>query len=480
MKSHNRTEKSTTTRISRRDFLGGAVAASTAFTVVPRYVLGGAGHTPPSEKVNIAVIGTGGQGLHNIRALFGQADAQIIAVCDVNEESDYSRFYYKGTAGRGPALKLIEKHNSDSKAGGANKACASHVDFRKMLDKEKAIDAVLVATPDHVHAIATMAAINNGKHVYCEKPLTHSVYETRKIVQAAREAKVATQMGNHGHSGEGIRMTVEWIRDGAIGDVREVHSWSNTGGGWSDGRTARPKDTPPVPAGLDWELWLGPAKHRPYHIAYAPYNWRGWWDFGTGAHGDMACHNLDPAFWALELGHPLTVEATSSGINPETTPITSTLTYQFGARGNMPPVKVIWYGGGLMPPRPEELEPGRELTGGGNGILFVGDKGKIMCGGWGGTPRIIPETKMKAYETPAKTLARSNGHHRDWLDACKGGKPASSNFDCAGPMTEVILLGNVALRTGKKLTWDGANMKATNAPEADKYLRPEYQNGWTL
>jgi len=480
MTSHNKTDKSKTTRISRRDFIGGAVAASTAFTVVPRHVLGRSGHTPPSEMVNIAIIGTGGQGLHNMRALLGQADARIIAICDVNEESDYSRFYYRGTAGRGPALKLVEKRYADRKAAGQYKGCACYIDFRKMFEKEKAVDAVLVATPDHVHAIAAMAAIKNGKHVYCEKPLTHSVYEARKITEAARQAKVATQMGNHGHSGEGIRLTVEWIRDGAIGDIREVHSWSHTGGGWAEGRTDRPKEKPPVPAGLDWDLWIGPAKHRPYHIAYAPYNWRGWWDFGTGAHGDMACHNIDPAFWALELGHPLSVEASSSGINSETTPVASIIHWKFAARRNMPPVRVTWYGGGLMPPRPEELEPGRQWTRNGNGILFVGDKGKIMCPGWGGNPRIIPETKMKAYKRPAKTLARSNGHHRDWLDACKGGKPASSNFDYAGHMTEVILLGNVALRTGKKLTWDGPNMKATNAPEADKYIRPEYHNGWKL
>ena len=466
--------------LSRRSFLGGAAVVATAFTVVPRHVLGRAGYTPPSEKLNIAVIGAGGPGTHNMRALFRHADAQIIAICDVNEESDYSRFYYGGTAGRRPALKLIEKSYADRKAAGQYKGCASYVDFRKMLEKEKAIDAVLVATPDHVHAVATMAAIKNGKHVYCEKPLTHSVCEARRIAEAAREAKVATQMGNQGHSGEGIRLTVEWIRDGAIGEVREVHAWSHTGGGWAEGRTARPQERPPVPSGLEWDLWLGPAKHRPYHIAYAPYNWRGWWDFGTGAHGDMACHNVDPAFWALELGHPVSVEASSSGINPETTPLASIIHWQFAARKDMPPVRLTWYGGGLMPPQPDELEPGRKLTGGGNGILFVGKKGKIMCGGWGGNPRMIPETKMKAYKTPAKTIPRSKGHHRDWIDACKGGKPASSNFDYAGPMTEVILLGSVALRTGRKLDWDGVKMKATNAPEADKYIRPEYHNGWTL
>jgi predicted dehydrogenase len=479
MKSYHRTGTLKNTKISRRQFIGGA-AATAAFTIVPRYVLGGSGYAPPSEKVNIAVIGTGGQGTQNIKALLDHSDVQIIAVCDVNEQSDYSRFYYGSVAGRRPAKELIEKYYAEEKSKGGYKGCAEYVDFRKMFEQEKTIDAVLVATPDHIHATATMAAIEHGKHVYCEKPLTHSIYETRKVTEAARQAKVATQMGNQGHSGEGIRLTVEWIRDGAIGDIREVHSWSNTGGDWAPNLTARPKETPPVPPGLDWDLWLGPAQHRPYHPAYAPYNWRGWWDFGTGAIGDMACHNMDPAFWALELGYPISVEASSSGINPETTPLTSTVRYQFAARKKMPPVTLTWYAGGLMPPRPEELEPGRELTGDGNGILFVGDKGKIMCPGWGGNPRIIPEAKMRAYKRPPRTLPRSKGHHRDWINACKGDRPASSNFDYAGPMTEVVLLGNVALRTQKRLDWDGPNMKATNAPEADQYIHPKYYNNWTL
>jgi predicted dehydrogenase len=480
MDHHNKRAKSRDAAMSRRNFIGGAAATTAAFSVVPRYVLGRSGSAPPSEKLNIAIIGTGGQGTHNIRALLGQSDVQVMAICDVNEESDYSRFYYGGTAGRKPAQKLIEKHYASQKSRGQYKGCACYIDFRKMLEKEKAIDAVLVATPDHMHAVATMAAIKHGKHVYCEKPLTHSIYEARKVTEASRRARVATQMGNQGHSGEGIRLTVEWIRDGAIGDVREVHSWSHTGVDWAGFRIARPKETPPVPAGLNWDLWLGPVRHRPYHLAYAPYNWRGWWDFGTGAIGDMACHNMDPAFWALDLEHPVSVEASSTGINSETTPFGSIIHYQFPARRNMPPVTVTWYGGGLMPPRPEELEPGRQLTGGGNGILFVGDEGKIMCPGWGGNPRIIPESKMRAYTLPSKTIPRSKGHHRDWIDACKGGKPASSNFDYAGPMTEVILLGNVALRTGQQLSWDGANMKAINAPEAEGYIRPEYHNGWTL
>jgi predicted dehydrogenase len=477
MKNHRRCRKA---KISRRDFLGGAVATTAAFTIVPRYVLGRSRHTPPSEKVNIAVIGTGGQGIVNIKGLLQHQDVQVMAICDVTEQADYSRFYYGGTAGRAPALKLIEKHYAGQAPAGQSKRCACYIDFRRMLDKEKAIDAVLVATPDHIHAIAAMAAINNGKHVYCEKPLTHSIHEARKITEAARQAKVATQMGNQGHSSETIRLTCEWIWDGAIGPIRDVHAWSHTGVDCAGYRVDRPKETPPVPPGMNWDLWLGPVKKRPYHPAYAPYNWRGWWDFGTGAIGDMACHNMDPAFWALKLGHPVTVEASATNVNPETTPFGSIVHYKFSARGEQPAVRVTWYSGGLMPPRPEELEPGRELAGRGNGILFIGDKGKIMCEGWGGSPRIIPETKMRQYKRPPRTIPRSKGHHRDWIDACKGGPAPSSNFDYAGPMTEVILLGNVAIRTGEKLNWDGQNMRATNCSEADRYIRPEYHNGWTL
>jgi len=480
MKTRNKTENYKKTKISRRDFLGRATAAAAAFTIVPRHVLGARQYTTPSEKLNIAVIGTGGQGKHNIKGLLQHPDVQVMAICDVTEQADYSRFYYRGVAGRGPVKKLIDEHYEKQKATAKYKPCRVYIDFRKMFDEEKNIDAVLIATPDHIHATAAMAAIEHRKHIYCEKPLAHSIYETRRVTEAARAAGIATQMGNQGHSSETIRLTVEWIRDGAIGNVREVHSWSNTGVGWADHRVARPKETPPVPAGMDWDLWLGPAKKRPYHIAYAPYNWRGWWDFGTGAIGDMACHNFDPAFWALNLGHPTTVEASATNINSETTPFGSIVHYQFPARGNMPPVKAAWYSGGLMPPRPDELEPGRELAGRGNGILFIGDKGRIMTEGWGGSPRIIPETKMQAYKRPPRTIPRSKGHHRDWLDACRGGPAPSANFDYSGPLTEVILLGNVALRTGKKLSWDGQNMKATNYPDADKYIHPQFHNGWEI
>ena len=286
-------------------------------------------------------------------------------------------------------------------------------------------------------------------------------------------------MGNHGHSGEGIRLTCEWIWDGAIGVVREVHAWSDTGY-WAKGRTARPQEKPAIPSGFNWDMWQGPVAHRPYHPAYAPYDWRGWWDFGTSAIGDMACHNMDPALWALKLGHPETVEASSSRFSSETVADANIIRYTFPARGDMPPVTMTWYDGGLRPERPDELGSQRRM--GDNGIIFVGDKGKIICGGWAGTPRIIPETKMQEYiqRRPERSIRRTQGHHRDWLDACQGGERPHGGFDYSAHLTEVVLLGNVAVRTGKKIQWDGLNMKATNAPEAEELIRPIFHNGWIL
>jgi predicted dehydrogenase len=461
--------------LTRRKFLGTATTAAAALTILPRHVLGGPRFVAPSEKVNIAIVGAGGQGRTNARGLFSQADAQIIAVCDPALETDLSRFYYQGKAGRGPVKAEVEQHYAQKTP---NFRCADYEDFRVMLEREKAVDAVLCATPDHVHAYVTITAMRLGKHVYCEKPLVHNVWEARRVAQVAKETGVATQMGNQGHSGEGIRQTCEWIWDGAIGPVREVHCWSDTGR-WATG-PGRPKDTPPVPAGLNWDLWLGPREARPYHPAYAPYNWRGWWAFGTGAIGDMACHNLDPAVWALDLKWPISVEASSSGVDAEVTSDCAITHYKFGPRGNMPPVKVTWYDGGLRPPHPEGLDPDQPIGEGGNGILFIGDKGAISCGGWGGAPRLIPPARMKEYQRPAPSLPRSKGHHRDWLDACKGGQAASSNFDYAARLTEIVLLGNVALRTGLKLYWDGPNLKAANAAEADQFIKEQYRQGWEI
>ena len=447
MKDHNHS------KISRRDFVAGITAAA-AFTIVPRHVLGGPGNRPPSEKLNIAGIGVGGQGASNLRQLESQ---NIVALCDVDQK------HAAGTFKRYPNAKKYR-------------------DFRRMLEKQKDIDAVMVATPDHVHAIATITAIKMGKHVYCEKPLTHTVYEARKVAQAAREHKVATQMGIQGHSGEGIRLLCEWIADGAIGEVREVHSWTDRPKGWWPQGVGRPKETPPVPATLDWDLWLGPAPYRPYNPAYVPFKWRGWWDFGTGPLGDMGIHNSSPIFWALNLGYPTSVEPISQeGCNEETGPTKSIVRYEFPARENMPPVTLMWYDGGNMPPRPEELEEDRRLGDNDGGSLFIGEKGKILAPGWcAASPRIIPEDKMKEYKQPPKRIPRSPGHHAEWIEACKTGKPTTANFDFAGRLTEVMLAGNIAVRAGEKIYWDGPNMVCTNVPEANKYVHCRYRKGWKL
>ncbi|MHC4634242.1 MAG: Gfo/Idh/MocA family protein [Planctomycetota bacterium] len=356
-----------------------------------------------------------------------------------------------------------------------------------MLEKQKDIDAVIVATPDHTHAVIAMAAMQLGKHVYVQKPLTHSIYEARLLREAAKRYRVVTQMGNQGHSSEDIRLICEWIWDGAIGDVREVYTWTNRPGGrWAQG-IERPQGQPPVPSTLDWDLWLGPAPQRPYNPAYHPFKWRGFWDFGTGSLGDMACHIMDPAFWALKLGHPTSVEAASSvtvknnTTLKETAPVASIVRYKYPARGSMPPVKLTWYDGGLMPETPEELEPGRKMGDRSGGVLFMGEKGIIMCGTYARSPRIVPEAKMKAYKLPPRTLPRVKGsHEQDWIDACKSGKEACSNFEVAGPMTEAVLVGNIAIRTGKRLLWDGENMRFTNDAEANEYVNPPARQGWAI
>ncbi len=461
--------------LSRRHFLA-ATGAMTAFSLAPRAVLGGAGFVAPSERVNIAIIGCGGQGRTNVRALFNEPDAQIVAVADPIERFDLERFYYKGEAGRKPVKAEIEKHHSRTTAG---YRVAEYEDFRILLEKEKAIDAVLCATPDHLHAYVSVTAMRQGKHVYCEKPLAHSVWETRHVARVARETGVATQMGNHGHSGEGIRQTVEWLRAGAIGPVREVHAWTSAGR-WGKGMSGRPPEAP-VPPGVNWDLWLGPRETRPYSPHYTPVTWRDYWAFGTGVIGDMAIHHLDAALWALDLAAPRTIEASCAfGLDEEMDSPASLFRFSYGARGEMPPVEVVWYDGGLMPRRPDELDEDDAMGQSGNGTLFIGDKGKIMCAGWGGPPRLLPLSRMETYQRPPKTLPRSKGHHRDWLDACKGGASASSHFEYGAKLTELVLLGNVALRSGRKIQWDSAAMKPANAPEAARFLKDTYRKGWEV
>lgn len=463
--------------LSRRQFIGRTATAVSAFSLVPRHVLGGPKFVAPSDKVNIAIVGCGGQGRTNVRALFQLADAQIMAVADPVESLDLDAFYFKGTAGRLPVKAEIEKHFS---AKTPNYRVAEYQDFRQMLEREKSIDAILCATPDHLHAYVCVTAMRQGKHAYCEKPLTHNVYEARLVAKVAKETGVATQLGNQGHSGDGIRQACEWIWDGAIGDVREVHAWT-TASRWNKKYNSGRPVSDPVPSGVNWDLWLGPRESRPYSSAYSPVTWRDYWDFGTAPIGDFFCHNFDPAFWALDLREPLSIEAFGAGgVDSYMAPPGGLYTYQFGPRGKMPAVKFTWYDGGLMPSRPDGLEDDDQLGAGGNGILFVGDKGMLTCPGWAGDPRLLPGSKHESYKRPAKTLPRSKGHHRDWLDACKGGKPASANFEYGAGLTEIGLLGLVAMRVGKKMHWDAKAMKATNAREADRFLKENYRAGWEV
>jgi predicted dehydrogenase len=429
--------------ISRRDFM-----AAAAFTVLPSYVLGRNGNAAPSNKLNIAGVGVGGVGRAYIQSVSSE---NIVALCDVDEK------YAANTYKLYPKAKIYR-------------------DFRKMLETDKSIDAVVIGTPDHVHAVVASTAIKMGKHVYCAKPLTKTIYEARMLVKTAREAKVSTQMSVQSDASEADRILCEWIWDGAIGPVHEVHVWSNRPI-WPQG-IERPKDTPPVPEGLDWDKWMGPAPYRPYHPAYVPFKWRGWWDFGTGALGDMGCHTLDHICKALKLGPPASVHANSTKLFPETAPSASMVHYDFPAREDMPAVKLTWYDGGLKPRRPDGLADSQKLDA--EGLIFVGEQGSMLCGFTGENPILIPETRMKEYKRPPRTLPRSIGHYKEWIEACKGGEPAGCNFDIGGPLTEIVLLGNIAIRTGEKLNWDSENMKITNVPDANDYLHYKYREGWTL
>lgn len=466
-------------QISRRQFIGASAAGISLFTIVPRHVLGGNGHIPPSDKPNIALVGVGGRGCELLSSGL-ETLGNIVALCDV-EHGDSTVKY---AVSRGEEYYASE---APAQTFARHPEAKKYQDFRKMLEKEdKNIDAVVVATPDHTHAVITMMALKMDKHVYCEKPLTHTVYEARKITEAARTAKVATQMGIQGHSSEGARLINEWIWDGAIGMVREAHVWTDRPLAFANSwykATFRPQDTPPVPEGLDWDLWLGPAPQRPFHPIYLPgCAWRPWFDFGSGSIGDMMIHNMDPVYWAMKLDQckSFTVSASYSKMYPETYPHAILTHYTFPARGDMPPLQVHMYDGGLMPPRPEELEPGRSM--GENGVLFVGDKGKMLCGGWSSSPRLIPESRMKEYVRPAPTLSRSIGHIQEWIEACKNGTPTGADFAYAGPYVEIPLMGNVAVRTGRniELHYDVTNMQVTNVPEANQYLQMEYRNGWSL
>ncbi len=464
-------------RIDRRGFLGTSALAGVGFWVAGRSAQ--AEGKSPNDRLNVACIGVGGKGSSDTDQVANHTN--IVALCDADENT------------------LNQKAEKFSQA-------KKYTDYRKLFDEMgKQIDAVTVSTPDHNHAAASLMAMRLGKHVYCQKPLTHSVYEARQMRETAKKYRVATQMGNQGTAEDGLRHAVESIRAGVIGPVHEVHVWTNRPI-WPQGAEAilktqaggaaalaalhgqslsnLPRPTPPKH--LNWDAWLGPAPERPYDPIYHPFSWRGWWDFGTGALGDMACHTANMAFMALKLGYPTTIAAESGEINSETYPMWAKITFEFPARGDMPPVKLVWYEGSNKGKRvlpPAELSHGEKVSD--SGSLLVGDKGVLFSpNDYGASYTLLPKKDFEGYKAPEPTLPRNgkgdDGMKTEWIAAIKGGPPAMSNFDYAGMLTETILLGNVAMRVGKKLEWDGENLKAKNCPEADKYIKPEFRKGWDV
>ena len=444
---------------SRRTFLKNTAVAAATFSIVPASVLGGKYHTAPSDKLNIAGIGVGGMGKNY---LLGAGKENIIANADVDIRM-YQGIFTNENFRRNAGEAFMKKMES----------AKYYQDYREMLDKED-IDAVMIGTPDHTHALQTVDAIRRGKHVYCAKPLTKTIAESRFIRELTRNSKVATQMSTQSDSLEEFRIIREWIWDGAIRDVTEVDIWTDRPI-WPQG-IERPTDTPPVTDTLDWDLFIGPAPYQPYHPAYHPFRFRGWYDFGTGALGDMGCHFFNPVFKALKLGQPDSIYASSTPLFKATYPNASIVHYSFPARDGFPDLKLNWYDGGLKPERPKELESNREIHP--TGILFRGTKGAIMCNSTGNDPRLLPESRHRSYKRPPKTEKRSTGHYEEWVEACKGGEPAGVEFEYGSLLTEIVLLGNIAIRTGKKIDWDGNRF--TNNEEANNYLSEPYQNGWEL
>jgi len=432
--------------LSRRQFLRQATFTGTAALVIGASSgRAMAGAQSANEKLNLAGIGVGGRGGADVN---GCASENFVALCDVDDRRAAATF------------KKFPK-------------AKKYRDFRKMLDEmHSQIDAVVIGTPDHTHAPPAAMAMRMGKHCYCEKPLTHNVYETRVLTELASRNKLATQLGTQIHAGDNYRRVVELVQSGAIGPIRQVEVQFSGGRGGQD----RPTDTPPVPEGLDWDLWLGPAPYRPYHPCYVPGNWRDWWDFANGTLGDFGCHYMDLPFWALKLKYPTSVEAEAPvPPHPETAAPVLTVRYEFPARGDLPPVTMTWRNGkDNIPPIVKE----KNLPNWGAAVLFVGEKGMLLANY--SKHVLLPEPEFAGFQAPEPSIPESIGHHKEWIEACKTGGPTTCNFDYSGPLTETVLLGDVSYRVQSKLEWDAENLKATNCPAADRFIRREYREGWTL
>ena len=441
--------------ISRRKFIGSTATTIAGISILPSQVIAGLGHKAPSDKLNIAGIGVGGIGYRNLKYMDTE---NIVALCDVDW-----KFANRNSFREWPTAPQYK-------------------DYREMFEKQKDIEAVMIATPDHSHALPALMALRQGIHVFLQQPLTHSIYESRVLTETAQTYGVATQMGNQGNSGEGIRQICEWIWAGKIGDITKVDAWTNRPS-WPQA-LERPKKEMRIPKTLDWDLFIGPAAYRPHNEAYHPWGWRSWWDFGTGALGDMGSHVLDPVFKALKLQHPSAVQTNSTAFNTDSLPNAEIITYEFPARDNlpkvaMPPVTVNWFDGGMMPNRPDELLAGQQMGNEDGGCIFYGTKGKIMCGAFASRPTLLPIKEMANFEAPEKSIRRipnamEGGHEQDWIRACKetpkNRVEASSNFGYAGPLNEMVMLGVLAVRLqnlDRKLLWDGPNMQFTNVGDHD-------------
>jgi predicted dehydrogenase len=499
--------------MSRRGFLA-STGAMTAFTIVPSHVLGYGGRVAANDRINVAFIGVGSQGLRVMCEFLAFPEVQAVAVCDpVRSAANYhqwgkSEFQNQvrklmgvnsgfewlspntpmlpltptfsapaGVSGREPAQKIVDFHNGRNVRSGESKGCAAYADFREMLDKEKGVDAVVVGTTDVLHASAAIAAMRHRKHVYCQKPMAHSIPAARQMAEVARQTGMATQIALPRQASEETRRLCEWISAGVIGSVGRVVNWSNRPS-WPQGM-ARPTETQQVPDGLDWDLWLGPAPVRPFHSAYLPFVWRGWTDFGCGALGDMGCYSFDSIYRALKLNAPIAAEASSSDRYSETFPKASIVHLDFAAREDLPAVRLTWYDGGLKPERPPGMDPNRSLPG--EGILFLGTEGTLLCDFNGGAMELLPKSKREGFVEPPKTLPRSPGNEREWLNAVRDtNAKTGANFEFEAKVTEALHLGNLAVRMGERLGWDSTTMTLHGSKAAQAMAHPEYRKGWQL